>query len=230
MDALSSWDVIKNNLPWLLWGAWPDGPLGGLALTVVLAAGSALGSAVLGLALGILLAVLRGVPRHALLGTLAFLRAIPVLMLIFWVYFLLPICLHIDVPGVWSVMCALTLISAAYLAHAVYAGIEGISKGQWEAALATGLTHWQTLRLVILPQALRMMAPSFINQWVTLIKDTSLAYIVGVGELAMVTAQVSNRVMIYPAQLFLFAGVLYFALCQGVTWAGNRVAKTAWQS
>ena len=80
-------------------------------------------------------------------------------------------------------VCALALIASAYLAHAVKAGIAAIGPGQWQAGLSLGLTRWQTLRMIVLPQALRMMVPSFINQWISLIKDTSLAYIVGVGEL-----------------------------------------------
>ena len=78
-------------------------------------------------------------------------------------------------------VCALALIASAYLAHAVKAGIAAIGPGQWQAGLSLGLTRWQTLRMIA--RRLRMMVPSFINQWISLIKDTSLAYIVGVGEL-----------------------------------------------
>jgi polar amino acid transport system permease protein len=155
---------------------------------------------------------------------LGFFRAIPVLMLIFWTYFLLPIVFHIDVPGVLSVMCALALIGGAYLAHSVYAGISGVKTGQWDAGLSLGMTRLAVLRHIVLPQALQMMLPSFINQWVTLIKDSSLAYIVGVGELSFVAAQVNSRVMIYPAEIFLFIGLIYFVLCSGLGLFAGRVA------
>lgn len=216
--------VLTDNLPYLLWGAYPDGPLGGAALTVLLSIGSALASAALGLALGIGLSLSRGWLNLLLTMVLGFFRAIPVLMLIFWTYFLLPIVFHIDVPGVLSVMCALALIGGAYLAHSVHAGISGIRTGQWDAGLSLGMTRVAVLRYIVLPQALQMMLPSFVNQWVTLIKDSSLAYIVGVGELSFVAAQVNSRVMIYPAEIFMFIGLIYFLLCSGLGWFANRVA------
>lgn len=89
----------------------------------------------------------------------------------------------VDIPEITTVVCALALIASAYLAHAVKAGIMAIGAGQWQAGLSLGFNRWQTLWFIVLPQALRMMVPSFINQWISLIKDTSLAYIVGVNEL-----------------------------------------------
>lgn len=209
MDA----SVILDNLEYLLLGAYPDGPLGGAALTVLLALLSGLVSAVLGLGLGIALAVLRGWSRLALVTVLGFFRAIPVLMLIFWSYFLLPIIFHVDIPALATVVCALSLIGGAYLAHSVYAGIHSLPAGQWAAARALGLRPWQVLRLVILPQALPIMLPSFVNQWISLIKDTSLAYVIGVGELSLMDTQVSNRVMVHPTEIFLFVALLYFLIC-----------------
>jgi polar amino acid transport system permease protein len=112
------------------------------------------------------------------------------------------------------------MIGGAYLAHSVHAGIVAVGAGQWQAGLSLGFTRAQTLRYIVLPQALRIMAPSFVNQWVSLVKDTSLAYIVGVGELSFVATQVSNRLMIYPAQIFLFTGFIYLVLCTAL----DRVA------
>ncbi|WP_018606237.1 amino acid ABC transporter permease [Uliginosibacterium gangwonense] len=208
--------IIRSNLAYLLWGTWPDGPIGGAALTLILSVGSALVSGVLGLGLGVALAMSSQRLRIVLTAVLGFFRAIPVLMLIFWTYFLLPLAFGIDVPGVLSVMFSLSLIGGAYLSHSVYAGIRGIAKGQWEAGLSVGLTRGAVLRHVVLPQALRMMLPSFINQWVSLIKDTSLAYIVGVGELSFLAAQVNSRTMVYPAEVFLFVGMIYFTICCGL--------------
>ena len=96
------------------------------------------------------------------------------------------------------------------MAEIVRAGIEGIPRGQMEAALSTGLHHWQAMIYVVLPQGLRNMVPSFVNQFVSLIKDTSLAYIVGVSELTDVATQVNNRSMIYPTEIFLFVAAVYF--------------------
>lgn len=218
-----TWSMLAVNLPYLLVGAFPDGPLGGAALTLVLAATSAVASALLGLAGGIALALVGRGLRIPLLALLGFFRAIPVLMLIFWTYFLLPVVFHIDVPGLAAVACALSLIGGAYLAHSVHAGILAVGEGQWQAALSLGFTRVEALRYVLLPQAIRIMTPSFVNQWVSLVKDTSLAYIVGVGELSFVATQINNRLMVYPAQIFLFVGFVYLLMCTAL----DRLATCA---
>jgi polar amino acid transport system permease protein len=204
---------LWSNVPYLMLGTFPNGPLGGAALTLVMAAVSAVLSAVLGLAGGVGLALTRGAAHVALLAVIGFFRAIPVLMLIFWTFFLMPILLHVNVPGLATVVCALALIGGAYLSHSVHAGIVAVGGGQAQAALSLGLTRIQALRHVLLPQAIRIMAPSFINQWVSLVKDTSLAYIVGVPELAFLANQVNSRLMVYPVQIFVFVGFVYLVLC-----------------
>ena len=221
-----NFSVVWDNLPYLLLGAWPDGPLGGAALTLALSLTSGAASALLGLALGIALAMLRQrALRAALLGALAFL-------LIFWVYFLLPIAFGLDVPELLTVVLALSLVGGAYLAHSVYAGISSLPPGQMQAALALGMTRWQAMRRVVLPQALPMMLPSFVNQWIALIKDTSLAYVIGVGELSFVATQVNNRVMVYPAEIFLAVAVLYYLMCASLDvasgWLLKRQPARAW--
>lgn len=130
--------LLLDNLPYLLVGAFPDGPLGGAALSLVLAMASAVASALLGVALGVGMALARGPLRVLLLAFIGFFRAIPVLMLIFWTYFLMPMLLHMDVPGLATVVCALALIGGAYLAHAVHAGIVAAGEGQRQAGLSLG--------------------------------------------------------------------------------------------
>jgi polar amino acid transport system permease protein len=213
------------TLRYLLLGTFPDGPLGGAALTVAMSAVSALLSAVLGLAGGIALTMTRGGVRVVLIAIVGFFRAIPVLMLIFWTFFLMPILLHVDVPGLATVVCALALIGGAYLSHSVHAGLAAVGTGQWQAAASLGMTRSQALRHVVLPQALRMMGPSFVNQWVTLIKDTSLAYIVGVPEFTFLATQVNNRLMIYPVQIFLFVAFVYLLLCSALQFGVNRLLR-----
>ena len=205
--------VITDNLGYLLMGAWPDGPVGGLALTLILSILSGLASAALGLVLGIGLTMSAGAARRALVLLLGFFRAIPIVMLIFWSYFLLPILFGVSIPETGTVVTALSLVGGAYLAYAVAAGIESIGRGQWEAGLALGFGRWQVLRYLILPRALPAMAPSFVNQWTALIKDTALAYVVGVPELSFVATQVNNRALVYPAEIFLFVGAVYGCLC-----------------
>lgn len=211
-----NFSALADDWQYLLWGTFPDGPPGGALLTLMLSGLSGVVSAVLGLALGIALALGQdsaGPAARLLRIVLGFLRAIPVLMLIFWSYFLLPVLFGLDVPGMFSVVCALSLIGAAYLAHGVAAGIHAVAQGQWDAGAALGFTRWQVLRMVILPQALAVMLPSFVNQWVTLVKDSSLAYIGGVGELSFLATQVNARLMVNPAEVFLFVGAIYWLLC-----------------
>ncbi|MGF6572842.1 polar amino acid transport system permease protein [Paraburkholderia sp. GAS333] len=219
MSALDWLPVAR----YLLLGAFPAGPLGGVALTLVLTVLSAVLSALLGLAGGVALVMTRGVVHMLLLAFVGFFRAIPVLMLIFWTFFLMPVLLHIDVPGLATVVCALALIGGAYLSHSVQAGIVAVGDGQWQAAMSLGMTRAQALRHVLLPQAIRMMAPSFINQWVSLIKDTSLAYIVGVQEFTFLANQVNSRLMVYPAQIFLFVGLVYLVLCTAFQWGATKL-------
>ncbi|MFC0397265.1 amino acid ABC transporter permease [Paraburkholderia rhizosphaerae] len=211
------------TLRYLLLGAFPDGPLGGAALTVAMSIVSALLSSVLGLAGGIALMMTGGGVRLACVSIVGFFRAIPVLMLVFWAFFLMPVLLHIDVPGLATVICALALIGGAYMSHSVHAGLAAVGAGQWQAAASLGMTRWQALRYVVMRQALQMMAPSFVNQWVALVKDTSLAYIVGVPEFTFLATQVNNRLMVYPVQIFLFVGAVYLLLCSVLQFGANRL-------
>lgn len=217
--------VIEQNWQYLLFGAFPDGPLEGAALTLVISVLAGAASIVLGTLSGVALAMLRGGWVNLFAAFLGFFRAIPVIMLIFWTYFLLPILLGMEIPGIATVVCALALITSAYLAHAVKAGILAIGKGQWQAGMSLGFGRWQVLWYIVLPQALRMMVPSFINQWVALIKDTSLAYIVGVAELSFIATQVNNREMVYPLEVFLFVAFIYFVMCFTVEIIANWVIK-----
>ena len=193
--------VIHDNLGYLLWGTWPDGPLGGAALTLAISLMAGVASAVLGTLLGVALAMSRGVAAGLLAAVLGFFRAIPVIMLIFWTYFLLPMVFGVEIPEITTVVCALALIASAYLAHAVKAGIAAIGPGQWQAGLSLGLT------------------------WISLIKDTSLAYIVGVGELTFLATQVNNRSMVYPMEVFLFVALVYFVFCLALDLLANAVNR-----
>ena len=226
-----NFSALEDDWLYLLVGTFPEGPPGGALLTLILSASSGLLSAVLGLVLGVALVMGTGRWSGWLRAVLGFLRAIPVLLLIFWIYFLLPVLFHMDVPGSVSVVCALSLVSGAYLAHGVAAGIGAVGQGQWDAGAALGLTRWQVLRSLILPQALPVMLPSFVNQWVTLIKDSSLAYIVGVGELSFLSTQVNARLMVHPAEVFLLVGAIYWLLCSLLNllaWAVERRGRAGW--
>jgi polar amino acid transport system permease protein len=146
-------------------------------------------------------------------------------------YFLWPALMGRPMPETQTVILALTLFTSAYMAQIVRAGIEGIPKGQVEAAISTGLRPRQAMWFVILPQALRNMIPSFVNQFVSMIKDTSLAFIVGVDELTHVATQVNNRTLTSPTEIFLFVAAIYFVICYAFTtlsrWLERRLSWRA---
>ncbi|MBE3056797.1 ABC transporter permease subunit, partial [Klebsiella pneumoniae] len=102
------------------------------------------------------------------------------------------------------------------------AGLQSLPKGQYEAALTQGFAPGQTLRLVLLPQALRNVQPSLVGIFIGLLKDTSLAFIVNVPELTTVAGQVNNRVQIYPLAIFVFTGAVYYLLCCGLSLLASR--------
>jgi polar amino acid transport system permease protein len=228
METGLDFSVIRDNLLYFFIGRYPHGPLGGVALTLYLALASLVLSFFGGLFLGLLAVSHRKwvrLPASAVINTV---RGMPLLMVIFWMYFLMPALLHRTVPEAQTVIFALSLFTSAYMSQIVRAGIEGIPRGQTEAALSTGLLPGQAMLYVILPQALRNMIPSFVNQFVSMIKDTSLAFIVGVDELTHVATQVNNRSMIFPTEIFLFIALVYFVLCYAFTelsrWLEKRLA------
>ncbi len=217
MNDLFNWAVIADNLVYILIGKAAEGQPGGLLLTVIIS----LESALVALFLGFILALLSWFSPNWLQRIITLLtdlvRGVPLLLLIFWFYFLLPVLFGSGAPDTLSVVAALGLFSAVTVMHTLLSGLKALPRGQNEAARASGFNTLQTLRWVLLPQVLPMMLPSLVNLFVALIKDTSLAFIVSVPELTLLTNQVNNRTMVYPMELFLLAGVLYFLLCSSLT-------------
>ncbi|WMY94857.1 MAG: amino acid ABC transporter permease [Arsenophonus sp.] len=218
-----NFEVIGDNWRYILFGTYPDGPLEGAALTILISLLAGSISIILGIFIGILLTTLRSLWVNVLGVFLCFFRSTPVILLMFWSYFLLPILLGTDIPELITVIAILSLISAAYLAYVVKAGIAAIGQGQWQAGMSLGFTMFGVLWNIILPQALLMMVPSFINQLIALIKDTSLAYIVGVAELSFLATQVNNREMIYSMEIFLFVALIYFLICFSLEMIANCI-------
>ncbi len=222
--------VIRDNWVYFFIGRYPSGPLGGVALTLWLATASLVLSFIGGLFLGLLAVSHRKWVREPANVCINIVRGMPLLMVIFWMYFLMPALLGKTVPESQTVIFALSLFTSAYMSQIVVAGINGIPKGQTEAALSTGLHPAQAMIYIVLPQALRNMIPSFVNQFVSMIKDTSLAFIVGVDELTHVATQVNNRTMIFPTEIFMFIALVYFILCYAFTSLSRRLEKRlAWR-
>jgi polar amino acid transport system permease protein len=111
----------------------------------------------------------------------------------------------------------LVVFDAAYLAEIVRAGIQGLPKGQFEAARSLGLSYLGAMRLVVLLQALRHMLPSLVNQFVSTIKETSLGYIIGLAEVSFITTQINTLVFTLPTQIYFTLGLTYFVLCFGLS-------------
>ena len=220
--------VVRDNLSYFFIGRYPKGTLGGVGLTLYLAVVSLALSFIGGLVLGLLSVSRNRLLRMGSMTVVQTIRGMPLLMVIFWMFFLLPAMLGGGMTAAWTIIAALTLFTSAYMSEIVRAGITGIPKGQMEAAISTGLSHGQAMFYIILPQALRNMIPSFVNQFVSMIKDTSLAFIVGVTELTQIATQINNRTMLYPTEIFLFIAVIYFVICFAFTelsrWLERRLA------
>ncbi len=230
MESIFDLTVIYNNFLQLMIGRYPNGPLGGLALTLILAFISVILSIIGGLILGLLCISRNNYIRIPISIIVNFIRAMPLLMVIFWMFFLLPMISGGKFPENGTVICALTIFTSCYISQIVRAGIASIPKGQTEASMSSGMTYWQTMRYVVLPQGLRNMIPSFVNQFVSLIKDTSLGYIVGVSELTQVAQQINNRTQNYAAEIFIFLAVIYFIICFAFTTLSRWLEKKlAWK-
>ena len=214
--------VIVDNLDYLLWGRLADGIPGGVVLTLLMA----VGAAALALPGGVLLAAIAwrydGIVRRLLFLWAEIIRGIPLIFVIFWLWYLLPMLTGSDLPGAVTVTVALAWFTAASVMHSVLAGLQSLPRGQYEAALTQGFAPGQTLRLILLPQALRNVQPSRVGIVIGLLKDTSLAFIVNVPELTTVAGQVNNRVQIYPLAIFVFTGAVYYLLCCGLSLLANR--------
>jgi polar amino acid transport system permease protein len=221
----SNWQIVWNNLDYFLIGAYPDGPLGGLAMSILLAIGGIFGAFWVGLVFGLLRLSHRPWLHWPAIVYIEIIRGTPLLMVIFWFYFLAPIAFGRALPEATSALIAFIVFTSAYVAEIVRAGVKGLPKGQMEAARGSGLSHFQAMVHVILPQGLRNMIPSFVNQFVSLTKDTSLAYIIGVNELTRAATQVNNRTLIAPTEIFLTIAVIYFIVCYVLTEISRKLER-----
>ncbi|HWH76377.1 MAG TPA: amino acid ABC transporter permease, partial [Candidatus Binatus sp.] len=145
-----------------------------------------------------------------------FFRGVPLVMVIFWFWFIVPVLAGKSLPEYSVALTAFVVFEAAYLAEIVRAGIQSVPRGQVEAATATGLTDHQTMRHVILPQALRNMIPALVTQFIVLLKDTSLASIIGYVDLTK-AAQIVNNREIRPFEIYFFIAIVYWLCSYGMS-------------
>ncbi|MBN9255387.1 MULTISPECIES: amino acid ABC transporter permease [unclassified Mesorhizobium] len=186
---------------------------------------------VVGTFVGTLVSVLRalniGVLNVILRIYVEVFRGTPLLMQLFFVYFGLPM-LGIEVDKFWAAFSAISLYTGAYVAEVLRAGVEAVPKGQVEAATALGLSFGQRLWYVVRPQALRVALPPLVGVYVAIIKDTSLATVIGYNELMR---RAMELVLQYgrPLEVLLTVGCLYFIICFPISkfseWIERRLAR-----
>lgn len=210
-------ELIDTYWLYFLVGQYPDGPLGGLVLTILLSAAAL----VLAMPLGLMLGIARVSPYRALRWPTSVLvqlvRAVPLLLVLFWVYFFLPAVTGIKTGQASTMLIVLVLFDSVYLAEIVAAGIRALPKGQLESARSLGLGYGAALRLVVLPQTLRNGLPSIVSQLVSTIKATSLGYIIGLSEVSFIATQINTLVFTQAVQVYLILALTYFILCFGLS-------------
>jgi len=207
--------VIANNFSFLI----SQGLLGFGKFT-----GGTLRLAIPAIILGFILGIFIGLGRLARSGWVRvpatayveFFRGVPLVMVIFWFWFVIPVLLGVPLPEYTVALAAFVVFEAAYIGEIIRAGIQSVPRGQVEAATATGLTSVQTMRHIILPQALKNMIPALVTQFIVLFKDTSLASIIGYVDLTK-AAQIVNNREIRPFELYLFIAMVYWLCTYGMS-------------
>jgi len=205
-------DILLDNGLLLLVGQWPNGSMGGLVATV----GLALLSLLLAFPLGVLLALGRISTQRCFYwsatAVVYVVRGLPLIMFIFWAYFFLPLLIGNTVSGVMTMVAALVIYEGAYLAEIIRSGIQALPAGQREAGRSLGLNAMQTLRKIVLPQALYNTIPSMLSQFISTVKETSLGFVISVHELTFAAAQINNTLLVKPFEVFALLASSYFIL------------------
>jgi general L-amino acid transport system permease protein len=221
---LSGWPAI--GLPRVDTALW-----GGLLVTVVVAAVGI----VLSLPLGIVLALGRRskmpIVKFFSVAFIEFVRGVPLITVLFMASVMLPL----FVPPAWSpdkllrALVGVTLFSAAYMAEVVRAGLAAIPRGQFEAAQALGLSYPRMMRLIVLPQALRITIPNIVNSTVALFKDTTLVFFVGIFDFlrTIEVARVDPKwaTPVTSATGYAFAALFYFVCCWSMSLYARRLER-----
>ena len=217
------WSVIGSSLPYL----WK-----GMLYTLHLTAIAALG----GLFFGTLLALARLSPIKPLsmfaAGYVNLMRSIPLVLVIFWFFFLVPVILQVAMgyerpPQVGAERTAIItfiMFEAAYFCEIMRAGIQSIPRGQIYAAQALGLNYSQTMRLVVLPQAFRNMIPVLLTQTIILFQDTSLVYVISATDFVGAAAKIAQRDG-RLIEMYVFVAIVYFIICFSLSLAVRQLQR-----
>ena len=209
-------DYLLRILPPLLDGAGVT--LGLFVLTLAL-------SLPLGLALALArlsrLAALRG----AVSGFIWLMRGTPLMLQLLFVYYALPFVpvVGVRLPDYPSAVVAFTLNYAAYFAEILRAGIQSIDRGQYEGAKALGMSHAQTMRRIVMPQVWRISLPPLANETITLVKDTSLIYVLALNDLLRAARGIVQRD--FSITPFIVAAAFYLLMTLVLTWVFQRLER-----
>ncbi len=224
MLAGFDFDVIQRSLPYLF--------RQGMSFTLTLTALAMSG----GLIFGTLLALMR-LSAFAPLSMLAagyvnLMRSIPLVLVIFWFFFLVPYVAAwavgapqpIPVGTFWSAVITFTMFEAAYYCEIMRAGIQSIPRGQVAAAQALGLDYWQTMGHVVLPQAFRNMLPVLLTQTIILFQDTSLVYVISATDFLGAAAKIANRDY-RLVEMYTFVALIYFIISFALSYLVRRLQQ-----
>ena len=197
----------------------------GAGMTVLMAGVAVLPATLCGIVLALAQVFGNRFARGAVVAYLFVIRGIPLLVLLTFVYYLLPLT-GIDLPPFWGVVLVLAFYYAAFMSEVFRAGILSLPRAQWDAARSLGMTRQLMLRIVIFPQALRLAAPPFVSLCVNLVKATSLVSIVGLWELTMASREIVERTLA-PFQIFIGAACIYFCICYTLALYGKHLERRA---
>lgn len=208
--------------------------ISGFKTTVYLSIAVLVASSVIGLVLGILVSntteypsTARRVGQGVIKWYVGIFRAVPLLILLFLVYFGIPEILHISINKNIAAFVALSLFYGAYQTEVMRTGVEGVPRGQWEAGRALGLNQLEQIVRVVLPQALRISIPIATTQWVAAVKNTSLASAIGMTELTLAASTIQQVSFSASATWIIFGGlaVVYLGLCFLTSLIGSALER-----
>jgi polar amino acid transport system permease protein len=214
-----------NNIQRLLVGdLFTQGHVGGLLLTLYIAAIAIVVATALGAVIGIMRASPRRALRYPALLYIQTFRSVPLLILVFWAYFVPPY-LGIETSKTLSVTVALTVFTAAYIAEYIRGGILAVPRTQREAARTLGLSAFQIQFYIVFPQAFFTMIPAITGRYVVTVMNTSLAFLIGLSELTDIGKQINVRLQTAPIEVYLTLMLIYFAVNRGLS-AGMRMLES----
>ncbi len=179
-----------------------------------------------GIVIGTLLALARLSPAGPLAmfaaGYVNLMRSVPLVMVILWFFLVIPLITGRPMGAENSAIVTFTAFEAAYYSEIMRAGIQSVPRGQVAAGYALGLTYWQTMANVVLPQAFRNMLPVLLTQTIILFQDTSLVYAIGAKDL-LKAAEIAGKNYNRPVEMYLFVALIYFVICLALSTVVKRL-------